>query len=86
MFVRGAELLVLDDLSSALDIQTERQLWRGLAAMPGLTCLAVSHRREAFLRATEIILLDDGWVAARGTLQALLRDSPLFARTWGERA
>ena len=84
MFVRGAELLVLDDLSSALDIETERQLWRGLAAADGLTCLAVSHRREAFRRASEIIVLEDGCVAARGTLQALLRGSALFAQTWGE--
>jgi ATP-binding cassette, subfamily B, bacterial len=85
MLVRGAELLVLDDLSSALDIETERQLWQGLAAVPGLTCLAVSHRRAAFERASEIIVMDDGRVAARGTYQELLRGSALFARTWGER-
>ena len=46
MFVRAAELLVFDDLSSALDVETERALWERLVA-PGrdLTCLAVSHRR-----------------------------------------
>ena len=45
MFVRRPELLVVDDLSSALDAATERELWVRLSAEPDGTCLAVSHRR-----------------------------------------
>jgi ATP-binding cassette subfamily B protein len=44
MFVRNAELLVFDDLSSALDVETERLLWERLFALPQRpTCLVVSH-------------------------------------------
>ena len=48
------------------------------------TCLAVSHRLEAYRHAHEILLLDDGRVAARGNLRELLRDSPLFREVWHE--
>jgi ATP-binding cassette subfamily B protein len=47
MFVRPAQLLVVDDLSSALDVETERVLWERLLERPELTCLAVSHRHAA---------------------------------------
>lgn len=51
MFVRDAELLVFDDLSSALDVETERTLWERVFARPDATCLVVSHRRTALRRA-----------------------------------
>ncbi|HEX5505299.1 MAG TPA: ABC transporter ATP-binding protein, partial [Thermomicrobiales bacterium] len=54
MLVRGAELLVIDDLSSALDVETERALWARLFAGGAVTCLAVSHRRAALRRADHI--------------------------------
>lgn len=57
--VRLPELVVLDDLSSALDVETELQLWSNLAAA-GMTVLAVSHRAVAFARADQVIHLDAG--------------------------
>src|SRR3954470_5369411 len=62
MFVRQPELLVFDDLSSALDVETERLLWERLAGRPDLTCLVVSHHRAALERADQIIVLEDGRV------------------------
>ena len=53
------ELVVLDDLSSAVDVETELALWENLRAA-GLTVLAVSHRRVAFERATQVIHLEAG--------------------------
>lgn len=53
------ELVVLDDLSSALDIETELQLWANLSAA-GMTVLAVSHRTVAFDRADQVLRLEDG--------------------------
>ena len=47
---------MLDDLSSAVDVETEVQLWENLAAA-GLTVIAVSHRAVAFDRADQIIRL-----------------------------
>jgi ABC-type multidrug transport system fused ATPase/permease subunit len=82
MFVREADLLVFDDISSALDVATEQALWRGLFADGQRTCLAVSHRREAFRRADEIILLDEGRIAARGTADELRDRSELFRAIW----
>ncbi len=84
MFAGRPDLLVLDDASSALDVRTERAFWDRLFAEGGQTCIAVSHRLEAYRRADEILLLDDGRVVARGDLRTLLADSPLFREVWHE--
>lgn len=86
MFAREPELLVFDDASSALDVRTEHTFWERLFASGRHTCLAVSHRLEAYRHATEILVLDQGRVGARGTLRELLRDSPLFREIWHETA
>jgi ATP-binding cassette subfamily B protein len=57
--VHAPELVVLDDLSSALDVETEVQLWTNLADA-GMTVIAVSHRAVAFDRADQVLRLDDG--------------------------
>lgn len=61
-FVREPELLVVDDLSSALDVATETALWDGLfaAADGNRTVLAVSHRPRVLERADVVITLDEG--------------------------
>jgi ATP-binding cassette subfamily B protein len=57
MFIRDAELYVFDDLSSALDVETERQLWERIFASKEGTYLVVSHRRPLLRRADHIIVL-----------------------------
>ncbi len=57
--VHRPELVVLDDLSSALDVETEVQLWTNLADA-GMTVIAVSHRAVAFDRADQVLRLDAG--------------------------
>src|SRR5205085_4850452 len=57
-FLREAELLVVDDLSSALDVGTERLLWERLfAERRSPTVLAVSHRQLVLRRADRIVVL-----------------------------
>ena len=57
--VHSPEILVLDDLSSALDVETEVRLWTNLADA-GMTVIAVSHRTVAFRRADQVLRLESG--------------------------
>ncbi|HEY3062177.1 MAG TPA: ABC transporter ATP-binding protein [Chloroflexota bacterium] len=82
MFARPSELLVVDDLSSALDVQTERVLWERLLQRRDLTCLAVSHRHAALRRADQILLMSGGQLIDHGTLAELLQRSEEMRQLW----
>jgi ATP-binding cassette subfamily B protein len=83
MFVRGPELHVVDDLSSALDEETERTLWERLDAArerDGATYLMVSHRPAALRRADTVVVLAGGRVEAAGPPDEVADASPFVRR------
>jgi ATP-binding cassette subfamily B multidrug efflux pump len=80
---RRPAILLLDDCLSAVDTQTEERLLSGLqGVMRGRTTLIVSHRLSTVEHADEIVVLDSGRIAERGTHAELLRVEGLYAALW----
>jgi ABC-type multidrug transport system fused ATPase/permease subunit len=72
-------ILILDDATASVDATTEARIRAGLAeAMRGRTTIIIAHRLSTIALADEIVVLDQGRVAARGTQAELLRTSPVF--------
>jgi ATP-binding cassette, subfamily B, bacterial len=82
MLARDAELLVFDDLSSALDVETEQTLWERLFATHNCTYLVVSHRKAVLQRADHIIILKDGHIEDEGKLAELLERCEEMRQLW----
>jgi ATP-binding cassette subfamily B protein len=88
-FVRKPELLVFDDLSSALDVETEQTLWDRIDQLrqetteeSRVTCLVISHRRAALARATRILVMKNGRIDASGALDDLLKNNLEMQQLW----
>jgi ABC-type multidrug transport system fused ATPase/permease subunit len=73
-------ILVLDDATSSVDATTEQAIKAALReVMAGRTTFVIAHRLSTIALADEIVVLEDGRVAARGTHAELLERSPLYA-------
>jgi ATP-binding cassette subfamily B multidrug efflux pump len=77
--LRDPRVLILDDSTSAVDAETEYQIQQALERlMQGRTSFVIAQRISTVRSADLIILLDNGRIAAMGTHDELLRDSPLY--------
>ena len=73
------EVLILDDSTSAVDVETETLVQDALETlMRGRTSFVVAQRISTVLRADKIIVLEGGRIAAQGTHRALLESSPIY--------
>jgi len=81
--VRNPDLLILDDSLSAVDTRTEAMILSALRQRHGRrTTILISHRLSALRQADQIMVLEHGHVAQRGTHEQLLRQEGLYARLW----
>jgi ATP-binding cassette subfamily B protein len=72
-------ILILDDATASVDATTEAKIRTGLReVMSGRTTLIIAHRLSTIALADEIVVLDGGRIAARGTQVELLRTSPIY--------
>jgi ABC-type multidrug transport system fused ATPase/permease subunit len=72
-------ILILDDATASVDATTEARIRAGLAeAMRGRTTIVIAHRLSTIALADEIVVLDHGRIAARGTQSQLLEESQVF--------
>jgi ATP-binding cassette subfamily B protein len=77
--VADPRILILDDATSSVDASTEQEIKLALrAVMAGRTTLIVAHRLSTIALADEIVVLESGTVAARGTHEQLLEESELY--------
>lgn len=73
------KILILDDSTSAVDVETEAQLQVALEVlMKGKTTFVVAQRISTVLRADKIIVLENGQIAAEGTHAELIKTSPIY--------
>ncbi|MEM7365598.1 MAG: ABC transporter ATP-binding protein [Pseudomonadota bacterium] len=86
MFVRDAELMVFDDISSALDVGTEQKLWQRLHEARKQTCIVVSHRQSVLKDADQVIVMNEGFIEAQGTLAEALETSQTMRHLWSGNA
>jgi ATP-binding cassette, subfamily B, bacterial len=72
-------ILVLDDATASVDATTEAKIRAGLReVMRGRTTIIIAHRLSTIALADEVVVLDHGHIAARGTQAELLETSPVF--------
>lgn len=81
-FSKKSPILVLDDSTSALDMETEVEIQKNLNTLKGITKIIIAHRISAVRHADEIIYLEDGKIAERGTHEELLLKRGLYYETY----
>ena len=85
--LKNPPILILDEATSALDSRTEAEIQATLRAIAERrTTIVIAHRLSTVVDADEIVVLDAGLVAERGTHASLLAKDGLYAEMWARQA
>ena len=85
--LKNPPILILDEATSALDSRTEADILATLQAIErGRTTIVIAHRLSTVVHADQIVVLDGGVIAERGTHGELLRLGGLYAEMWARQA
>ncbi|OVE84905.1 ABC transporter ATP-binding protein [Natronolimnobius baerhuensis] len=81
--LKDPDVLVLDEATSHVDNETERQIQRSIDATAGeQTTIAIAHRLSTVRNADQILVVDDGEIVERGTHDELVEQDGLYADLW----
>ena len=78
--LRGSPIIVLDEATASVDVQTEREIQKAVSAISGKhTIFAIAHRLSTIRKADLILVIKDGKIAERGTHDALVAAGGIYA-------
>lgn len=81
--LRNPPILILDEATSHLDTESEREVQRALEnLMEGRTVFVIAHRLSTIQRATKILVIDEGRIVQMGTNESLLKEGGVYKRLY----
>ncbi len=83
MMLKNAPIVILDEATAFTDPENEDKIQRSIAALTkGKTLLVIAHRLSTIKNADNIVVLQNGRIAAEGTQEQLLENCPLYKSMW----
>ena len=87
MLLKNPPILILDEATSALDSKNEQAIQEALRTLAARrTTLVIAHRLSTIVDADQILVIDQGRNAERGTHEVLLEQNGLYAQMWAAQA